>query len=104
MKGLRIMALTLRECHKERAGRIIWANVDGVAKNVMPLLLALNDDVATGVKVVARDEWKWCQDRLRSRHDLIAPLEAKTSDSAQEQVLERLRALFIPETVTFTRS
>jgi hypothetical protein len=104
MKGPETMTVTLSECQKERIGRIIWANVDGVAKNVMPLLSALNADVATGVKIVAREEWEWCQGRLRSLLDLIADLEAKSADCAQEQFVERLRALFSAEVVASTRS
>jgi hypothetical protein len=87
------MTLTLLDCQKERIGRLIWANIDGVAKNVMPVLTALNADVATGVKVVAHDEWERCQDRLRVLHTLLADLESRTVEYSQEQIVGRLRAL-----------
>jgi hypothetical protein len=53
--------------------------------------------------VIELNEWEWCPDRVRSLHGLIADLEARTSDCAREQVLERLRALLNPEVVAFAR-
>ncbi len=87
------MENVLQSCQKERLGRILWANIDGVARNVMPLINAVNGDVATGVRIVAIEEWERCQERLHALYDLLLDLESRTVECSQAQIAGRLRAI-----------
>ena len=87
------MAVELLDHQKERIGRLIWTSIDGVAKYVMPVLIALNADTATGIRIVAHEEWARCLDWLQTLQPLLAELESKTVEYSRDRIIGRMRKI-----------
>lgn len=85
------MTITLLESQKERIGRLVWENIDGVARNVMPMLQALNNDPTSGIRVVTRDEWDRCLERIHELQRTVTQLEQRAADYTREHVSEPVR-------------
>lgn len=66
---------------------------------MMLVLATLYAEVASGVKVVAREERERCRELLATMHELLAALEARTSECSHDHIVSRLRAQLGPEPV-----
>ena len=90
------MTLMLTEEQRKRLGRMIWQHVDGVAKNVHPLISAINAEPLTGIKVVAVDEWDRAMLNFHALQDLVHELEGRATSAAGDAmapIAKRLQAI-----------
>jgi hypothetical protein len=88
-QGTRTMTLDLLDSQKERIGRLLWEHIDGVARNVMPVLNALNADPGTGIRVVSREEWDRCRARIHELQRAVAELERMALEFGRDQLPNR---------------
>jgi hypothetical protein len=87
------MTLVLTEEQRKRLGRMIWQHVDGVAKNVQPLISAINAEPLTGIRVVAVDEWDKAMLKLHALQVLVHELEGKATSAAGDAIAPVARRL-----------
>ncbi len=85
------MTIDLLDTQKERIGRLLWEHIDGVARNVMPVINALNNDPASGIRVVSREEWERCLARLHELQQVVGELERRAVDFGREQLPSGVR-------------
>ena len=85
------MTIDLLDAQKERIGRLLWEHIDGVARNVMPVINALNNDPTAGIRVVSREEWERCLTRIHDLQQAVSELERKALDFGREQLPSGVR-------------
>lgn len=85
------MTIDLLDAQKERIGRLVWEHIDGVAKNVMPMLNAINNDALSGIMVVSREEWDRCLERIQDLQRTVTQLERRAMSHGRDQLSDGVR-------------